>query len=196
MRAQRFASASASTNALADTPTLYHVNVIPAKPFLAVPETSSERREYVPIAWLDPPTVPSNSLRLTTKASNSTFALLTSAMHMSWLRHVGGRLKSDFRYSIGLVYDTFPLPPGGTKALAKLEALGSEVLEARAEHPDEPLANLYDPLLMPQNLRRAHRRADVAVDRLYRRKAFTADRERAEHLLGLYESAVASLQAA
>lgn len=111
VRASRQASTSKPTQALAATPMLYHVNVIPSSSFLVVPEVSSERREYVPIGWLEPPTIPSNLVRIIENATLPLFALLTSTMHMAWLRHIGGRLKSDYRYSIGLVYNTFPMPP-------------------------------------------------------------------------------------
>ena len=115
-----------------------------------------------------------------------TFALLTSAMHMAWLRHIGGRLKSDYRYSIGLVYNTFPPPPKSAD-LSRLEPLAQAVLEARAAHPGATLADLYDPDLIPPNLRRAHQALDRAVDRLYRRSGFASERERVEHLFTLYE---------
>ena len=108
-------------------------------------------------------------------------------MHMSWLRHIGGRLKSDYRYSIGLVFNTFPMPPAGADDLAKLEPFAQAVLAARAGFPESSLATLYDPDLMPTALRKAHQALDKAVDRLYRREVFKSDRERAEHLLGLYE---------
>ena len=108
VRAYRQASNSKPTQKLSETPTLYHVNVVPTAPFLVIPEVSSERREYVPIGWLEPPVIPSNLVRVLEHASLVDFALLTSAIHMAWLRHVGGRLKSDYRYSIGLVYNTFP----------------------------------------------------------------------------------------
>ena len=114
------------------------------------------------------------------------FALLTSAMHMAWLRHIGGRLKSDYRYSIGLVYNTFPTPERWADSEG-LESLAQAVLEARAAYPDATLADLYDPDLMPPNLRRAHQAVDRAVDRLYRGKRFASERERAEHLFMLYE---------
>ncbi|MDE0004875.1 MAG: hypothetical protein OXQ29_19465, partial [Rhodospirillaceae bacterium] len=108
VRTYREASRSLPTRKLAATPTLYHVNVIPKAPFLVIPEVSSERREYAPIGWLEPPTIPSNLVRVLENATLADFALLTSAMHMAWLRCIGGRLKSDYRYSIGLVYNTFP----------------------------------------------------------------------------------------
>ena len=186
VRAYREASKSAPTRKLAATPTLYHVNVIPTAPFLVVPKVSSERREYVPAGWLEPPTVPSDLVFVLQNASLADFALLTSAMHMAWLRHIGGRLKSDYRYSIGLVYNTFPPPPKEAD-LSRLEPLAQAVLNARAAHPGATLANLYDPDLMPPNLRKAHQSLDRAVDRLYRRGGFASERERVEHLFMLYE---------
>ena len=192
VRAYREASKSAPTRKIAATPTLYHVNVIPTAPFLVIPEVSSERREYAPIGWLEPPTIPSNLVRVLENATLADFALLTSAMHMAWLRHIGGRLKSDYRYSIGLVYNTFP-PPG--KNLSKLEPLAQAVLDARTVHPNATLADLYDPDLMPPNLRKAHQALDRAVDRLYRRTGFVSERERVEHLFMLYEKMRAPLAA-
>ena len=186
VRAIREASKSAPTQRLAATPTLYHVNVIPTAPFLVIPEVSSERREYAPIGWLEPPVIPSSLVRILENPSLADFALLTSAMHMAWLRHIGGRLKSDYRYSIGLVYNTFPPPPKSAD-LSRLEPLAQAVLEARAAHPGATLADLYDPDLIPPNLRRAHQALDRAVDRLYRRSGFASERERVEHLLTLYE---------
>ena len=195
LRAYRQASKSVPTVKLAETPTLYHVNVVPTTPFLVIPEVSSERREYVPIGWLEPPTIPSNLVRVLENATLTDFALLTSAMHMAWLRHIGGRLKSDYRYSIGLVYNTFPTPPRDLDP-SKLEPLAQAVLDARAAHPTATLAELYDPDLMPPNLRRAHQALDRAVDRLYRPGGFASERERVEHLFMLYEKMRAPLQAA
>jgi len=190
VREFREQSKSAPTRAIAATPGEFHVTVIPDKPFLVLPEVSSERREYVPIGWLEPPVIPSNLVRILEGATLAHFALLTSAMHMAWLRHIGGRLKSDYRYSIGLVYNTFPLPPGGIVAAQELSPLAQAVLDARAAHPGATLAQLYDPDLMPSDLRRAHGKLDQAVDHLYHGRAFGSDRERAEFLLGLYEKMV------
>ena len=158
VRTYREKSKSAPTRGLATTPTLYHVNVIPDTPFLVIPEVSSERREYAPIGWLEPPTIPSNLVRILDGATLVDFALVTSAMHLAWLRHIGGRLKSDYRYSIGLVYNTFPLPPDEVDP-TKLDPLAQAVLDARTAHSDATLADLYDPDLMPPNLRRAHQGA-------------------------------------
>jgi len=195
VRAFRRESKRKSTLKLADTPTLWQVNVVPTAPFLVIPEVSSERREYAPIGWLEPPTIPSNLVRVLENATLADYALLTSAMHMAWLRHIGGRLKSDYRYSIGLVYNTFPMPPKDAD-LSKLEPLAQAVLDARASHPGATLADLYDPDLMPPDLRRAHQALDRAVDRLYRRGGFVSERERVEHLFMLYEKVRAPLAAA
>ena len=196
VRAYRRASKSKPTQQLADTPTLYHVNVLPTDPFLVIPQVSSERREYVPIGWLEPPTIPSDKLRLLPNATLADFALLTSAMHMAWMRAVTGRMKSDYMYSVGVVYNTFPLPPGFADTdTSALEPLGQAVVDARATHAGATLADLYDPDLMPPNLRRAHHALDRAVDRLYRRQRFTSERERVEYLFALYERMQAPLAA-
>ena len=172
-------------------PTKFHVTVIPDRPFLAIPETSSENRDYVPIGWLEPPTIPSNSIRCLFDATYADFALLTSKMHMAWLRHIGGRLKSDFRYSIRIVYNAFPLPPGfhTPKTRAKLEPLAQQVLKARqteGQNKREPLAYLYDRVGMPERLLKAHRKLDRAVDRLYQPAGFKDDTQRIRYLLELY----------
>ena len=183
-----------STLAIADLPTRFNVEVLPTTSFLVIPKVSSERREYVPIGWLEPPTIPSDLVFVLQDATLADFAMLTSAMHMAWLRHIGGRLKSDFRYSIGLVYNTFPQPPRKSDQ-SMLEPLAQAVLDARFTHPSATLADLYDPNLMPPNLRKAHRALDRAVDHLYLRKQFASERDRAEHLFMLYEKMRAPLVA-
>ena len=196
VRAYRRTSKRTSTLKLADTPTLWQVNVLPTAPFLVLPEVSSERREYLPIGWLEPPAIPSNKLRLLPNATLTDFAMLTSAMHMAWMRAVTGRMKSDYMYSVGVVYNTFPLPPGFADAdTTALDPLAQAVLDARAAHAGATLADLYDPDLMPPNLRKAHHALDRAVDRLYRRQRFGAERERVEHLFMRYEKMRAPLEA-
>ncbi len=178
---------------LAKTPTRYHVTVIPDEPFLAMAEVSSERREYVPIGWLSPPIIPSNKLLVVRSASLALFAQLTSAMHMAWLSQIGGRMKSDFSYSPGLVYNTYPWPALTDADEARLSNLAQGVLNARAAHPGATLADLYDPDVMPADLRKAHRALDLVVDRLYRKAPFESDRARVEHLFALYEKVTAGL---
>ncbi len=196
VRALRQKSKSEGTRKLADTPTKFHVTVVPAAPFLAVPKVSSERRAYVPIGWMSPPTIPSDLVFVLQNADLWHFGLLTSAMHMAWLRHIGGRLESRYRYSIGIVYNPFPWPNPTDRQRAEIRALAQAVLDARAEFPRATLADLYDIDAMPPNLRRAHRALDEAVDKLYRPGAFSGDRDRAEHLFGLYERLVTPLVAA
>jgi hypothetical protein len=160
---------------------------------LAIPEVSSERREYIPIGWLEPPTIPSNKLLVVPNASLDLFGLLTSKMHMAWVWYIGGRLKSDYQYSGGVVFNTFPLPSRDDRARAAITDAAQEVLQERARHADASLADLYDPDLMPAELRRAHRALDTIVESLYRRAAFQSDRERVEHLFQLYEQMVRPL---
>ncbi|MEA3541060.1 MAG: DNA methyltransferase [Pseudomonadota bacterium] len=187
-------SQKTKTRQLADFPTQFEVTTIPDEPYLVFPEVSSERRKYVPIGWLEPPTIPSNKVLVVVHATLLDFGVLTSAMHMSWLSYVGGRLKSDFQYSPGLVYNTFPWPDATDAQRLEVERLAQGVLDARAAWPTSSLADLYDPDTMPANLRKAHAALDLAVDRLYRPRAkgapFASDRERVEHLFGLYEALV------
>lgn len=195
VRNYRSKSRKAKTRELADEPTKFEVTTIPDRPFLAIPKVSSERREYLPIGWLEPPTLPSQLVQTLIDATLWQFGLLTSSMHMAWLRSVGGRLKSDYQYSIGLVYNAFPWPTCTDADKARLDALAQAVLDARAAHPDATLADLYDPDVMPADLRKAHRTLDLAVDRLYRKAPFESDRERVEHLFMLYEKMTAGLLA-
>ncbi len=188
VRDYRANSKSKPTRKMAETPTLYHVNVMPTRSFLVIPETSSERREYIPVGWLHPPVIPSNLVKVLEDASLSDFALISSSMHMAWMRWVGGRLGSSYRYSIGSVYNTFPMPPPD-RDRSGLAPLVDAVLVARGEYKGATLAQLYDPDTMPPKLRAAHRALDRAVDRLYigGRTGFSSDSERFEHLFMLYE---------
>ena len=186
IRTYRAASRRPSTQNMADYPTLVGVDERLDADYMVIPNTSSERRSYVPIGWLDSIVIANQKLRILPKATLADFALLTSAMHMAWMRTVTGRMKSDYMYSVGVVYNTFPMPPEGTD-LSKLEPLAQAVLNARAAHPNATLADLYDPDLMPPNLRWAHQTIDRAVDRLYRRTGFASEHERVEHLFMLYE---------
>lgn len=196
VKAFRSKSKRVSTLAIANYPQKYNVEVFPTAPFLVIPEVSSERRQYAPIGWLEPPVIPSNLIRIVENASLQLFGVLTSTMHMAWLRQIGGRLESRYRYSIGLVYNTFPWAQMSAADEARIGELAQGVLDARATWPGSTLAGLYDPDLMPANLRKAHAALDLAVDRLYRKAPFTSERERVEHLFGLYEKMAAPLEAA
>ena len=194
VREYRASSRRPSTVAMAAYPTRVGVDERLSAPFLVLPNTSSERREYVPIGWLTPDIIANQKLRILPGATLIEFALLTSAMHMAWMRAVTGRMKSDYMYSVGVVYNTFPMPPKGTN-LSRLEPLATAVLDARDAQRGATLADLYDPDLMPPNLRRAHLALDRAVDRLYQRPGFASERERVEHLFALYEKMYAPLGA-
>ena len=190
VREFRLQSTSPPTLKLAESPRQYHINVLPKSPYLVIPVTSSERRKYIPIAWLEPPTIPNVDTRVLLDATLADFALLTSRMHMVWLRFVGGRLKSDYRYSIGLVYNAFPRPDGD---LDKLNTLAQDVLDKRAEFTETPYMRLYDPDFMPETLRAVHRKLDLAIERLYRKTPFQSDRDRIEFLFSRYQTLVQPL---
>lgn len=198
VREKREASSRVQTKKAAATPHLFCLSVIPDRSFFVIPKVSSERRDYVPMGWLEPPTVPSDLLFVSSDVTIWHFGVLTSAMHMAWLREIGGRLKSDYRYSIGLVYNTFPWPDATPAQKTRIEALAQAVLDARAlpKNAASSLADLYDPDFMPVELRKAHRELDLAVDKLYRAKPFNSDRERVEHLFPLYEALVQPTAAA
>ncbi len=197
VRAYRLASQRASTVKLASLPTRFQVEFVAEKPFLAMPEVSSERRRYIPIAYLTPEYMAGNKLRVVTEATMYHFGILTSGMHMAWVTRVTGRLKSDYGYSIKLVYNNYPWPEVPTdKQRAAVETAAQGVLDARAKFADASLAALYDPLTMPADLTKAHATLDRAVDLCYRPKKFESDRERVEFLFELYEKLSAPLTAA
>jgi hypothetical protein len=194
VRKFRLTSQRTSTKAIANQPTKFNVEVLPKKPYLAIPEVSSERRDYIPLGWLKASSIPSNKLRMLPGATLWEFGVLTSRSHMAWTAHIGGRLKSDYQYGIGINYNTFPWPEATPAQRAKIETLAQAVLDARAAHPTSSLADLYDPDTMPGNLRKAHAALDLAVDRLYRPAPFASDRDRVEHLFGRYEALVNPLE--
>ncbi|QBM76667.1 class I SAM-dependent DNA methyltransferase [Sphingomonas sp. AAP5] len=190
LRDYRSKSERPSTLAMADYPTKIGVDERLTSDYLVIPNTSSERRAYVPIGWLTPTSIANQTLRILPDATFFEFGVLTSRSHMSWLAHIGGRMKSDYRYSNGVVYNTFPWPDATSTQRSKIEQLAQAVLKARAAHPTASLADLYDPDTMPGDLRRAHHALDLAVDRLYRPAPFASDRDRVEHLFGRYEALV------
>jgi hypothetical protein len=177
-----------SSTQLAKTPKKFHVTVIPKSQFLVIPEVTSEHREYIPIGWLNPPVIPSNLVKIVINATLSDFGLLTSAMHMAWMRVVGGRLEGRYRYSIGLVYNTFPQPH--ELDVDKLSLLSAEILDIRTSYKTSSLSDLYDKSSMPTRLRTSHEKLDKFVDGLYRKKSFFGDLDRVEYLMSLYEKSV------
>jgi hypothetical protein len=197
VKALREASTSAPTRALAATPTRFHVEFVPDQPFLVIPEVSSERRPIIPIGHLQPSVLASNKLRLLPNASLLQFGVLTSGMHMAWVRATTGRMKSDFQYSISIVYNNFPWPEPSDAQRGAIEAAAQGVLDARAAFPGSTLADLYDPLTMPPLLAKAHAKLDAAVDAAYVvRRRFQSDADRVAFLFERYQELAAPALAA
>lgn len=167
VREFRANSVAAGTRKFAETPTLFCQIAQPDSDYIAVPETSSERRKYIPIGFLSKNVIASNLLFLIPNASLYHFGILTSNVHNAWMRTVCGRLKSDYRYAKDIVYNNFPWPSPTAEQKAKIEQTAQEILNARALYPDSSLADLYDELTMPVELRRAHQHNDKAVMQAY-----------------------------
>ena len=196
VRKFRLASKSTPTRKLASTPTRFHVENMPASNFIVIPKVSSERRRFIPIGFMTPKTLVSDLCFINTGVGLFHFGILSSSMHMAWVRQVCGRLKSDYRYSAKLVYNNYPWPESPSdKKVAGVEAKAQAVLDARAEFPDCSLAELYDPVAMPAQLIKAHQALDRAVDACYGARRFDMDRERVEFLFRLYEKLTAPLTA-
>ena len=159
----RLKSTSAGTRKLADTPTKFHVTNMPEGNYIVIPQVSSERRAYIPIGFMDASVLCSDRVRLMPNATLYYFGILESSIHMAWMRMISCRLKSDYSYTIGLVYNTFPWPSPTDKQRAKIEATAQAILDARDAEPDSSLADLYDERIMPVNLRNAHRANDEAT---------------------------------
>ncbi|WP_350644653.1 DNA methyltransferase [Pseudoalteromonas sp. G24-MNA-CIBAN-0072] len=158
--------------------------------YLLVPRVSSERRKYVPIGFLPFNVICSDANQMVPNATLFEFAILTSEMHNDWMRTVAGRLKSDYRYSASLVYNTFPWPEFNEKQKENIEKLAEEVLLVRADHVEKTLGQMYDPDKMPEDLREAHKELDIAVEKLYRNKPFENEAERVEFLFKRYEELI------
>lgn len=189
VRNGRLKSPTEEVREFAKFPTLFTQDRQPTSQYLAIPEVSSGNREYIPMALLPPNIIASNKLQIIPGATLLYFSVLTSAMHMAWMRTVGGRLKSDYSYSPA-IYNSFPWPVLNTSQQQALEKLGQGILDAREAFPTSTLEDLYDPDSMPPLLRRAHMALDKAVDRTYRRGAFGFERERVEFLFDLYQQSV------
>lgn len=153
-------------NKLAERPTLFRETNNPAS-YVIVPSVSSEKRKYVPIGFLDENTIPTNLVLIIPDASLFHFGVLTSSVHMAWMRAVCGRLEMRYRYSKDIVYNNFPWPTPTDEQKAQIERTARGILDARALYPDSSLADLYDELLMPPELRKAHQENDRAVMAAY-----------------------------
>ncbi len=167
VRQFRLSSKRASTLRLADTPTRFQTENMPTTNYIVIPEVSSQNRRYVPMGFMTPDIMCSNKVRLIPNATLYHFGVLTSNVHMAWMRTVCGRLKSDYDYSIKIVYNNFPWCNPTPEQKAKIEKTAQAILDARALYPDCSLADLYDETTMPPELRKAHQANDFAVMAAY-----------------------------
>jgi len=195
VKTMRENSSAAPTREKATTPHLFFFISQPNSTYLIVPSTSSERRRYVPIGFMYPDTIVSNLVSIVPNATLYDFGIVTSNVHMAWLRTVGGRLKSDYRYTGSIVYNTFPWPSPTEEQRHKIEETAQGILDARALYPDASLADLYDPLTMPPELRKAHQLNDAAVMRAYGMPIKETDEAKCvAWLMRLYQEKVAELE--
>ena len=167
VREMRLASNSAGTRKLADRPTRFHVENMPDTNYIIVPKVSSEKRRYVPMGFMSPNVLASDLVFVIPDATLYHFGILESNVHMAWMRAVCGRLETRYRYSKDVVYNNFPWPIPTEEQKAKIELTAQAILDARALYPDSSLADLYDELTMPVELRKAHQDNDRAVMQAY-----------------------------
>tara|TARA_R110000751_G_scaffold162546_1_gene269016 strand:- start:83 stop:2581 length:2499 start_codon:yes stop_codon:yes gene_type:complete len=164
--------------------------------YILVPRHTSYRRDYAPVGFFDSSVITNDAVQIIPYGTLYDFGIITSSIHMSWLDLVCGRIKSDYRYSGKLVYNTFPWPESSDRQRQEIEKLGRAVILARAAHPDKTMAQLYDPNKMPENLLEAHQALDRAVEKLYRDRPFRDTAERQEYLLARYEELIEAEKAA
>jgi type I restriction-modification system DNA methylase subunit len=194
VRKWRSNSERGNTKKLAETPTLFAEVRQPKTNYLAFPTVSSVNRKYIPIAFLSPDIVASNQLYVLPNVELYHFGVLTSIMHMAWVKYICGRLKSDYRYSASIVYNNYPWPENPSEKQTKtIEEKAQQVLDVRVSFPTSSLADLYNPLTMPPALVKAHNELDKAVDAAYSKQAFTSEAKRMEFLFELYEKYTAGL---
>ncbi len=184
VRKFRLASKSAPTQKLADTPARFHVENMPESSYIIIPRVSSERRKYIPMGYLTPDCLTSDSAHIIPDATLYHFGVLTSSVHMAWMRAVCGRLEMRYRYSKDIVYNNFPWCNPTDEQKAKIEQTAQAILGARAKYPDCSLADLYDETVMPSELRKAHQSNDRAVMQAY---GFTSNLNESEIVAELFK---------
>ena len=192
VRLFRLASKSPGTRKLADRPTRFHVENMPDGNYILIPKVSSERRNYVPMGFMSPDTLCSDLVFLVPDATRYHFGILTSLVHMAWMRAVCGRLETRYRYSKDIVYNNFPWPEASAGDKDKIGVLAQAILDARALFPDCTLADLYDQTTMPPELRKAHQENDKAVMKLYGFPSSATESEIVAKLMRRYQELTAS----
>lgn len=187
-------SSRPATKHLAMYPTRFGEVRQPKNKYIALPRVSSENRKYIPIVILYPEIIAGDKVYTIPYTTLYHFGILTSKMHMDWMRLTSGRLESRYSYSNSITYNNFPWPENpNAKQIKAIETATQKVLDARLQFPNSSLADLYDPLTMPPALTKAHNELDKAVDLAYRPQAFTSEANRMEYLFGLYEKYTANL---
>ena len=192
-RQMRLASSDKATQRLAETPTLFREQYNP-KTYIIVPSTSSERRRYIPLGFLDDSTISTNLNLIIPDATLYHFGILTSNVHMAWMRAVAGRLEMRYRYSKDIVYNNFPWCNPTEEQKAKIEETAQAILDARAKYPDSSLADLYDETVMPPELRKAHQANDRAVMAAYGFSTKMTESECVAELFKMYEKLTEKIQ--
>ncbi|MBI5539785.1 MAG: class I SAM-dependent DNA methyltransferase [Bacteroidia bacterium] len=188
VRKMRLLSTKQATIKWADFPTLFTENRQPTSDYILIPRHSSENRKYIPFGFFDKTFIVADSCNSIPNANTYHFGIVSSLMHMTWIKHVCGRIKSDLRYSNDIVYNNYPWPENPTeKQIAQIEKAAQKVLDERLEFPESSLADLYDPLTMPPALVKAHQELDKAVDLCYRAQPFINETKRIEFLFELYD---------
>lgn len=194
VRNYRLSSPSEGTRKIAEKPTRFHVENMPRGNYLLVPRVSSENRRYIPMGFMTPNDLASDAVQIVPDASLYDFGVLTSNVHMAWMRTVAGRLKSDYRYSAKIVYNNFPWPKVTEEQREFISKTAQAILDARSLYPESTLADLYDELTMPAELRKAHQENDIAVMKAYGmikkvggKDKFMTESETVSKLFGLYE---------
>jgi len=192
VRTMRLASKKAATREWAMRPSIFTEDRQPDSNYLLIPSVSSENRSYMPIGFFPPEVIASNLVLTIPHATPYHFGVLQSTMHMVWMRTVCGRLKSDYRYSAGIVYNNFPWPEPTAKQHNTIEATAQSILDARTQFPTATLADLYDPLTMPPVLLKAHQQLDRTMDAAYGVKTFKSEAERVAFLFTRYQQLLAT----
>ncbi len=194
VREFRLNSPKEPTRRMAEWPYEFdQIRINPKRPSILIPRVTSERRPYLPVDWVGSDVISSDSNQVLYDAPEWCIALIASKLHLVWIATVCGKLKSDFRYSNTLGWNTFPVPKFTEAQLEALTASARKILKTRYLHHPKTIADLYDPDKMPDDLREAHRKNDELLETMYIGRPFRNDSERLEHLFKLYAAKMKSL---
>ena len=188
VKKMRLKSKDAGARGLANRPHQFRDFLEAKHTSIVVPRVSSERREYLAFGFLDPRTIILDSAQAIYDPEPFVFGMISSRMHTVWVKATAGRLESRIRYSSAICYNNFPFPEIDTRKKDEIVKTSFQIISVREKFPTKTIADLYDPELMPNELREAHSKLDALVENCYRSKRFSSDDERLEHLFQLYTS--------